>query len=162
VTAVDRSARETLKQFLNSSEIKSIISYKMQHGLVMPTKRIFVLMPEYPDLKTVSVGPQQVMQKPRREAGAQSSVSYFLYCDVLPPSGVFTEGPFLLPLEPFTPAAVSDDDVPISPVLAPLPDESDFVEGPFLLPGAPLMPTELSEGVRACFPVFTPGSAFGA
>jgi hypothetical protein len=47
-------------------------------------------------------------------------------------------------------------------VLVPLPDESDFVEGPFLLPGAPLTPTELSEGVRACFPVSTPGSAFGA
>jgi hypothetical protein len=30
VTAVDRAVRETLKQFLNSSEIKSIISYKMQ------------------------------------------------------------------------------------------------------------------------------------
>ena len=105
---------------------------------------------------------QKIMKKPRREAGTQGSTSYFLYCDVLPPAGVFTEGPFLLPLDPFTPAAASEDDVTFSPVLAPLPDVSDFVEGPFLLPGAPLMPTELSEGVRACFPVFTPGSVFGA
>lgn len=84
------------------------------------------------------------------------------YCELVPPFGVFAEGPFLPPGAPFTPAAASEDDVPISPELLPLLDESDFVAGPFLLPGSPLTPTELSDGVRACLPVLTPGSTFGA
>jgi hypothetical protein len=56
---------------------------------------------------------------------------------VLPLSGVFADGPFLLPSSPFTPAAASD---PAAPVLLPLLDglmefESVPIAGPFLLPG---------------------------